>query len=438
MLREKEISASKIKKDKPALAGLRCKYYKTASELLQRFCALYVLFVQQVQVFKELEDKAHNNSNNSCQHHALYGKCTEGELRTGKADNHNNRGHYEVGGFAVIYLTFHQYADTAGSDYAEQQDAYAAHNRNGDTVNQLTELTAEGKDDCHDSSAADNPGAVNLGDCHNADVFTVGSVRSCAGKAADNVGKTVSEQRTGQARILNQVAVNNVAGYYEMADVLSQYNECGRSYNHNSVDIENWSVEMWYLEPGSVDYRLEVDDTHDSCKNITADNAEENRDDAHKAAEGNGAYNAHSQREHGNSDVDHINVITGQACHVGCNRCQLQTDNSNNCAHCCRREDDINPFGAYAMDDKGEEHEQQTENDEAGLCMVIAGGGHNQQYRRNEGKAGAQIGGNFALGDEDVEQGTQAVHEQAGGRAYLKQKRNQHGGAEHGEQMLDT
>ena len=372
----------------------------------QPLCALYVLFVQQVQGFKELEDKAHNNSNNSCQHHALYGKGTEGELRTGKADNHNNRGHYEVGGFAVIYLTFNQYADAAGSDYAEQQDADAAHNRNGDTVNQLAELAAEGKDDCHDSSAADNPGAVNLGDCHNADVFTVGSVRSCAGKAADNVGKAVCEQGSGQARILNQVAVNNVAGYYEMADVLSQYNECCRSDNHNSVDIENRSVEMRYLEPGSVNYRLEVDDTHDGCKNITADNAEENRDDAHKAAESNGAYNTDSQREHGNGNVDHINVITGQTCHACSNRCQLQTDNSDDCAHCCRREDNINPFCAYAMDDKGEEHEQQTENDEAGLCMVIGRGGHNQQYRRDKGKAGAEIGRNFAFGDEDVEQGT--------------------------------
>ena len=60
-------------------------------------------------------------------------------------------------------------------------------------MNQLAELAAEGKDDCHDSSAADNPGAVNLGNCHNADVFTIGSVRSCAGKAADNIGKAVGE-----------------------------------------------------------------------------------------------------------------------------------------------------------------------------------------------------------------------------------------------------
>ena len=78
---------------------------------------------------------------------------------------------------------------------------------------------------------------------------------------------------------------------------------------------------MRYLEPGGVDYRLEVDDTHDSSKNITADNAEKNRDDAHEAAEGNRADNADRQCEHRNSHVDHINVITGQTCHVSCNRC---------------------------------------------------------------------------------------------------------------------
>lgn len=410
---------------------------------LQSFCfgsgsVLAVLFVHQVQRFKELEGKAHNNSNNGCQYHALYGKGTERKLRTGKTDNHNNRGHYEVGGFAVIYLTFNQYADTAGSDYAEQQDTDAAHNRNGDAVDQLAELTAEGKNNRHDSSAADNPGAVNLGDCHNADVFAIGSVRSCTGKAADNVRKAVGEQRTGQARILNQVAVNNVAGYYEMADMLGQNNECCRSDNHDSVDIENRSVEMRYLEPGCVDYRLEVDDTHDSSKNITADNAEENRDDAHKAAEGNGADNADSQCEHRNSNVDHVDFIAGQACHVSCNRCQLQTDNSNNCAHCCRREDDINPFGTYAVDNQREKHEQQTKNDEAGLCMIIGRGGHNQQYRRNKGKAGTEIGRNFTFSDKDVEQGAQAIHKQAGGRVDLEQKGNQHGGAEHSEKMLDT
>ena len=72
------------------------------------------------------------------------------------------------------------------------------------------------------------------------------------------------------------------------------------------------------------------------------------------------------------------------------------------------------------MDDQREKHEQQTENDKAGLCMVIGRGGHNQQYRRNEGKAGTEIGRDFAFGDKDVEQGAQAVHEQAGGWVYLE------------------
>lgn len=70
--------------------------------------------------------------------------------------------------------------------------------------------------------------------------------------------------------------------------------------------------------------------------------------------------------------------------------------------------------------------------------MVIAGGGQNEQHRRNEGEAGAKVGGNPALGDEDVQQRTQTVHEQAGRGADLKQEGNQHGGAKHGEQMLDA
>ena len=90
------------------------------------------------------------------------------------------------------------------------------------------------------------------------------------------------------------------------------------------------------------------------------------------------------------------------------------------------------------MDDEGEEHEQQAEDDEAGLCMVIAGGGQNEQHRRDEGEAGAKVGGNPALGDEDVQQRAQTVHEQAGRGADLKQEGNQHGGAKHGEQMLDA
>ena len=396
------------------------------------------LFVHEVQIFKEFEEQAHDNGNNGRQYHALYGEGTEGKLRTGQADNHDNRGHNEVGGFAVIHLAFNQYADAGGSDYAEQQHADAAHNRNGDAVDDLAELAAEGEDDGHDSCAADNPGAVHLGDSHNADVLAVGGVRRSASEAADDVGQAVSEQGAGEAGVFDEVAVDDVAGNDQVADMLSKHYESCRSDNQNGVDIKNRRIEMRHLEPRCVINRLEVDHAHEGSKDIAADYAEENRNDAHEAAEGNGADDADSQRKHGNRDAGGVDVVAGEAGHIGSNRCKLQADYGNDGAHSSRREDDINPFCADLVDDEGEEHEQQAKDDEAGLCMVIAGGGQNKQHRRNEGEAGAKIGGNPALGDEDVQQRTQTVHEQAGRGADLKQEGNQHGGAKHGEQMLDA
>ena len=68
--------------------------------------------------------------------------------------------------------------------------------------------------------------------------------------------------------------------------------------------------------------------------------------------------------------------------------------------------------------------------------MIITALGNNQHYRGDEGKAGAQIGGNFALGNENVQQCAHAIHEKTGCGIYIEQEGNQHGGAKHGKQVL--
>lgn len=158
---------------------------------------------------------------------------------------------------------------------------------------------------------------------------------------------------------------------------------------------------MRYLEPGSVNYRLEVDDTHDSCKNITADNAEENRDDAHEAAEGNGADNADRQCEHRNSHVDHVNFIAVKPAMLAATGASSRPITAMIAPIAAGGKMTSIHLGAYAVNNQREKHEQQTENDKAGLCMVMAEV-DNQQYRRDKGKAGAEIGRNFALGDEKM------------------------------------
>ena len=307
-----------------------------------------------MELFKKLEDKAHDDGNDGCEHHALHGEGAEGNFGTGQTDNHDYRGHNEVRGLAVIHLLLNQYADAGGSDYAEEQHADAAHDRNRDAVNQLAELAAEGEDDGHNSSAADNPGAVNLGDGHNADVFTVGGVRGCAGKAADDVGKTVSKEGAGQARVLDEVAVDDVACNNKMTDVLSQYDEGCRSDNHNGIEVEDRRIEMRQLEPRRVDDGLEVDHAHEGCEDIAADNAEENRNDAQKAAEGHGANDADGKREHRDGNVGGADVVTGETGHVGSDRSKLKTDYGDDSAHSSRREDDVNPLRTYVVNDEGE------------------------------------------------------------------------------------
>ena len=336
-----------------------------------------LLFVHEMQLFKKLEQKAHDNSNDGSEHHALNGEGAEGNLRTGEADNHDNRGHDEVGGLAVIHLLLNEDADTGGSNYAEEQHTDAAHDRNRNAVNQLAELAAEGENDGHNSSAADNPGAVDLGDGHNADVFTVGGVRRCAGKAADDVGKTVGEEGAGKARVLNEVTVDDVAGNDQMADVLSEDDEGCRSDNHNRIEVEDWCIKMRQLEPRCVDDGLKVDHAHEGGEDIAADNAEENRNDAQKATEGNGADDADGEREHGDGNVGGVDVITCKAGHVSSHRSKLQTDNGDDGAHSSGREDNINPFRTYVVNDEGEKHEQQAENNEAGLSMIITRGRKN-------------------------------------------------------------
>ena len=139
--------------------------------------------IQKSEAVENFKGNAEQDCNQCCQNHALYADSAEGKFCAGQADNHNNGSHNKVGRFAVINLAFYQYAQAAGCNNAEQQDAHAAHNRYGNAVNQLGELADEGKQNGKYCRAADNPYAVNLGNGHNADVFAVSGVRSCTEEA---------------------------------------------------------------------------------------------------------------------------------------------------------------------------------------------------------------------------------------------------------------
>ena len=101
--------------------------------------------IQKSEAVENFKGNAEQNCNQCCQNHALYADGAEGKFGAGQADNHNNGSHNKVGRFAVINFAFYQYAQAAGCNNTEQQDAHTAHNRYGNAVNQLGELADEGK-----------------------------------------------------------------------------------------------------------------------------------------------------------------------------------------------------------------------------------------------------------------------------------------------------
>ena len=65
--------------------------------------------------------------------------------------------------------------------------------------------------------------------------------------------------------------------------------------------------------------------------------------------------------------------------------------------------------------------------------MIITALGNNQHYGRDKGEAGAQIGGNLALSDEDIEQRAHTIHKKAGGWVHIEQEGHQDCRAKHRE-----
>ena len=121
-----------------------------------------------------------------------------------------------------------------------------------------------------------------------------------------------------------------------------------------------------------------------------------------------------------------INVFARQPGHGSSGRRKFKADNRDNGAHARGREDNVNPAGAGSFNKCGKQNENNTEHNKAGLRIMVAACCHNCQNRGNKSKAGTEIGRNAPFGDEQIQQRADTVHKQAGCRAYVKQKRNEH------------
>ncbi len=135
------------------------------------------------------------------------------------------------------------------------------------------------------------------------------------------------------------------------------------------------------------------------------------------------------------------NPVTGRqqaaAGHIRRDARQLKTDDGNDGAHRRRGEHHVQPAGTGFLHNEGHHAEQDATHDKAAQRDFITQR-QQQQHRRDKGEARAEIRRDFAFTDKEVQQRTDAVEQQHGGRVNVEQDWHQHGCAKHGEQVLQT
>ena len=136
-----------------------------------------------------------------------------------------------------------------------------------------------------------------------------------------------------------------------MADMFGNDDQSGRQDNEDGVRIEYRGIEGWQSKPGGLFDQVFVYDAAAGCEDVSADNAEKNRDDRKKTAKGDRGEHSDSQCSEGDENGCTVSgVLSSQPGHTSCRRHEFQPDNGYDCAHRCRRENDIDPTGSYGSD----------------------------------------------------------------------------------------
>ena len=243
-----------------------------------------------------------------------------------------------------------------------------------------------------------------------------------------------------QARVLEQVAADDLAGDQLVADVLVGDDQDDRQDDKDRFQIKLGQLEIRYgnevRAEGCHDIRG-CDHAGNDRADIAADDCDQDRDDGQELAEQHAAQHRHAER-HAEGDDRRGGHIVAHDLTGGRGRArQLQTDQRHDRAHRRRRQHDVDPFGAAFVDDRRQHTAERADHHKAAERVFIAPVLDDQRGRRDEGEGRAQVRRRLALGDQDEQQRADAVHEQHDRRADAQHERHEHGGAEHGEHVLD-
>ena len=177
-----------------------------------------------------------------------------------------------------------------------------------------------------------------------------------------------------QARVLDEVAANDIAGDEKVSQVFGQDDEQGRHDHHDGAKVEFRLIEGRESKPRHFLDMGPIDDAHEEGQDIASNDADEDGDDTDEAPAENSSQDGDDQskcRDDHSRFIGHALDFAHIPGHIHGQRRQFQADDGDDRTHGSRREEDVDPLRADLVDNRRQYHKGQAEDDKAPLGIAI-------------------------------------------------------------------
>ncbi|MDG5974180.1 outer membrane receptor protein [Hydrogenophaga taeniospiralis CCUG 15921] len=358
------------------------------------------------------------------------------------AEHQGDGGHEQVLVVREVDLVVDPDLGAGHGNQAKHHDGHAAHHGQRNGLDQRAELGTEAEQDRHAAGHEKDGGGVDLGRGHDADVFGVGGHAGAARAAGHDGGHAVAHE--GAAHVAVQVLAGHRRHGLDVAQVLRHQDDGhGRDQQHG-VAAEHRRAEIGQAEPGGAGDAAQVQ-RFAQTEAVGEHGVDDAGDD--QAHEDQQALQ-HAAAEHGHQR----HTDEGHALHPGVeargrhvldrDAGQVQADHRHHRAGDHRRHQAFDPARADGLHQRADQRVDDAAGDDAAERHADVGVGPRsgvaagRDHHADEGEAGAEVARHLAAGHDEEDQRADAAHEDGDVGVEAHQDGGEHGGAEHGDQVL--
>ena len=369
---------------------------------------------------------------------ALEGHVAPDQGVVGDGHHHGHGRRVEVDRVGEVHAVLHPDAHPQHADHAVEDRGRPAQDAGGDRGDDLAELRQQGQAQGAERRHHVGGGGVDAGGGHDADVLRVGGGARAAAAAGEHGGQAVGEQ--GPAGDVVEVLPGHGRDGLDVTDVLSDEDEHHGDEQPQVAHVEGRGLEVGQPQDRGLSDGVEVDLPAQHCGGVADEYADEDRQAPDDALE----QHRDDQDRDDRDDRGHRALRDIAPGRGG----QVEADEGDDRAGDDRRHEPVDPGRADQVDDNAHHQQAQSHRDDSALrqggLVGVEGGtavARVAGHRSDGGKkceGGAQVAGQAPGGDAQEQQGAHTGEEQRRRRVEAGQQRHQEGGAEHGDDVLDT